>query len=353
MKILILGGTGAMGTHLCKILATGGGEIVVSSRKQRRDEANVTFVKGDAHDTDFLKSLLSHERWDAIVDFMVYSTLEFKQRVNLFLSNTNQYIFLSSSRVYAESEEPLTEESPRILDVCIDKEYLSTDEYALSKARQEDILKSCGKTNWTIIRPYVTYSEIRLQLSPSEKEYWLQDALSGRSILFSRDLSERYTTLTYGYDVARSIAALIGQKGALGEAFHITVGESHKWSEILDNYLDVIEKVTGQRPKVEMLEEWEPIIGGSETQVKWDRLYNRRFNNSKINKYIDTTTFKKTMPTMAECLASFLRQPRFLSQNVVNNALRDRRENRWTNLKEIKGAKQKLKYLLARLGLYF
>ena len=54
-----------------------------------------------------------------------------------------------------------------------DEEYLKTDEYALSKARQEDILHRSGKNNWTVIRPYITYSEIRLQLGVLEKELWL------------------------------------------------------------------------------------------------------------------------------------------------------------------------------------
>lgn len=52
---------------------------------------------------------------------------------------------MSSSRVYADSQTPITENSPRLLDVYKEEEYLKTDEYALSKARQEDILHRSGK----------------------------------------------------------------------------------------------------------------------------------------------------------------------------------------------------------------
>ncbi len=100
---------------------------------------------------------------------MLYTTEEFKLRYDLYLNSTAQYVFLSSSRVYAESKTPIKEESPRLLDVCTDEAYIATDEYAIAKARQEYILKKSERRNWTVIRPYVTFSEIRLQLSPLEK----------------------------------------------------------------------------------------------------------------------------------------------------------------------------------------
>lgn len=144
-----------------------------------------------------------------------------------------------------------------------------------------------------IIRPYITFSENRLQLSPVEKEFWLQRALAGKTIFFSRDLADKYTTLTYGYDVARGIASILVNEKAYGEAFHITANESHKWGDLLDVYTDIIKKKVGHQPKVKMLNEWSPIIGGNPLQVKWDRLYNRRFNNDKINQFIDVAAFKK------------------------------------------------------------
>lgn len=77
---------------------------------------------------------------------------------------------MSSARVYARSaDRQITESSSRLLDICDDEEYLRTDDYALTKARQENML-FCAKTqNWTIIRPYITFSEIRLQLGVFEK----------------------------------------------------------------------------------------------------------------------------------------------------------------------------------------
>ena len=125
-----------MGNYLTHLLAESGIETVVTSRNIRISEKNIKYVKGNAHDNVFLNSLLE-EDWDAIVDFMVYSTSEFKERYNLYLETTSQYIFLSSARVYANSNDPIIETSKRLLDTSDDTDFLSTDEYALSKARQE------------------------------------------------------------------------------------------------------------------------------------------------------------------------------------------------------------------------
>ena len=351
MNILILGGTGAMGTHLCKILNCRGENVYVTTRRYIFCIDGLTYVTGDAHDTLFLRNVLSLREWDVIVDFMNYSTKEFCSRANILLGATKQYVFLSSSRVYANNEAPITEESPRLLDVCCDSDYLQTDEYALAKARQEDILRNSGKNNWTIIRPYVTFSENRIQLSPSEKEFWLYGALHHKTIVFSYDLANKYTTLTYGYDVARGIVSIMGNKDAFGEAFHITVSEKHKWSEILDHYLKVIEQKMGYRPNVKMLDKWNPMIGGGYDQVRWDRLYDRVFDNSKINNFIDTSSFKQTIPALTDCLEYFIDNPTFLNISWMREAKKDKLNGEWSRIEDIKGCKEKIKYLLIRTGL--
>ena len=295
-NILLLGGTGAMGKHLVHLLKDKGCNVYVTSRNQRKSYDNVTYIQGNAHDIEYLGAILNKHSWDVIVDFMIYSSSEFANRVDKLLSSCKQYIFLSSSRVYADSQPEIHESSHRLLDVCNDQDYLRTDEYALSKAREENILTNSQHKNWTIVRPYITYSEIRLQLGVLEKECWLYRALHNRTIVFSKDIAEKTTTLTYGFDVARGIVALMGQEKALGQAFHITVDECHTWKEVFDMYIKVIERETGRKPKVMIIDQNPRVkIPTSKWQVVYDRYYNRRFNNSKINQFIDTTTFKPTL----------------------------------------------------------
>ncbi len=351
-KVLILGGTGAMGKHLVNILFNHGVDCFITTRSNRESCIRKNYIKGNAHDMKFLQPLLQKEKWDAIVDFMIYTTNDFEERYNLLLDSTTQYVYISSARVYAQNDGLITEDSPRILDVCKDQDYLATDEYALTKARQENILKKSDKKNWTIIRPYITFSEIRLQLSPQEKELWLYRCLHGRSIVFSKDLAEKYTTLTYGYDVAKGIASIIGKEKAIGEIFHITVNESHKWSEILSLYVKVIKRETGIEPKVKLINKWEKHIGGSYRQIFYDRLYDRCFDNSKIAQFIDPKSFKPTLQALDECLTDFIHKQNFKEINWWSEAYKDKITGEWTSLNEIPTIKQKIKYMIIRLGLW-
>src|SRR5574344_809898 len=110
MKILILGGTGAMGQYLVPMLVQNGNKVYVTSRKAKISNQNLIYLQGNAHENLFLDKILKN-KYDVIIDFMVYNTEEFSKRIDKFLSSTSQYIFLSSSRVYANSEKTLTEES--------------------------------------------------------------------------------------------------------------------------------------------------------------------------------------------------------------------------------------------------
>ena len=348
MKILVLGGTGAMGVDLVKILGERGDDVTVTSRSERKSEfGNVKYVQGDAHDTSFLKSLLA-EKYGAIVDFMSYTTEEFRARRDLLLGAADQYLFLSSSRVYADSDTPITEDSPRLLDATTDKEYLQTDEYALTKARQENLLRESGKTNWTIIRPYITYSNQRLQLGVYEKELWLYRALHGRTIVFQKSIAEKYTTMTLGLNVALGISKLIGSEKAMGEAFHIATDKAIRWDSVLAIYKSVFRDMTGKDLKIKYIENAKPVYEamGNKYQVRYDRLFDRRFDNTKFLQAAGDCEFELPEIGLEKCLREFLKNPVFRA--VPSMAAMDKLAGERASLSEIPGVMQKLKYIAVR-----
>lgn len=347
-NILVLGGTGAMGAHLVQILSDRGDKVSVTTRSLRQSSGNKEYIQGDAKDDSFLTSLLAC-KWDAIVDFMVYTTPDFEQRAPKFLEATDQYIFLSSARVYADSNWPIREESPRLLDTSEDVRFLATDEYSLAKARQENILHQSGSTNWTIIRPYITYSEQRLQLGVLEKEGWLYRALKGRTIVFSEDIASKITTLTYGLDVAGAMGAIIGMPRALGEIYHITQRDAAKWREVLAVYLVVLEKHLGKRPKVLLL----PLndflrCKPAAYQIKYDRLFNRKFDSLKVSEFVNLQEFSTLEKGLTLCLEEFLENPQFSAIDWRSEAIKDRFSGEVVNFNEISYWKQRIKYLLYR-----
>lgn len=349
MDILVLGGTGAMGIPLVRLLSQKDNvNLYVTTRSKKENVNNVTYIQGNAKDKGFFENIMKKE-YDVIIDFMVYNSEEFKERLDLLLSKTKQYFFFSSSRCYADSKLPIKEDSPRLVDICEDPEYLALDEYGMAKGREENLLMNSGKKNWTIIRPYITYNSYRLQLGVYEKEDWLKRALEGRTIVFPQDIAEKKTSLTYGNDVAGALVELIGNEKAYGEAFHITTEESHTWGEILEFYCKKIEEKTGIKPKVKYVKDsselqkvWNPW------QIRYDRLYDRVFDNSKIEAVRGHYEYKPTFQGLEECLDEFLKNPEWLGMRAGYEAYCDRVAKEKTPLKNVIGKKNKLKYFILR-----
>ncbi len=351
MNILVLGGTGAMGRPLVEMLSKKN-SVYVTSRSSHSSAGNVTYCQGNAQNKSFLLKTLSTHHWDAVVDFMVWPEAYFKEVLPHLLDSTRQYIYISSARVYAECQGLITEDSPRLLDVSEDREYLKTNEYALAKAREENLLKASGRTNYTIVRPSITYNAYRLQLGVLEKENWLYRALHGRTIVFSHDIAGKLTTMTCGDDVARGIASLVGQKEALGEAFHITYPASLPWSEVLGIYLQVLEEHLGRKIPVLLTEKSTNFMFPRKVyQLVYSRYFNRTFDNSKIARFCDVQGFVKPQEGLASCLHNFLEAPRFSRIDWKLEAVNDKVCGEKTPLHEISSRVDKVYYLLYRYDL--
>lgn len=276
MKILILGGTGAMGVHVSQLLSNWGNTVVVTTRQHRQSVDDIQYRVGNAKNATFLSTLLE-EHWDAIVDFMIWSSADFRERYQDLLAATDQYIFTSSYRVYND-DEVITENSPRLLDTIKDEEYLKTDEYALAKARCENMLMSCGKSNWTIVRPAVTYDGSgRFQLTVLESDAWLWRAVHRIPVPIAEVMLDTEATMSWGGDVARMIALLVGNKMAFGEIFTVSTSEHLTWREISNLYSEVV-PLTVTACALDRFERAHPSI----YQIKYDRMFNRVIDNSKI-----------------------------------------------------------------------
>lgn len=347
LNILLLGGTGAIGTHLANTLLERGHTISITSRKYRKTRNCLNYIQGNAHDNSFLSKILAQHNYDVCVDFMSYTTQEFSRRIDLLLSSIKQYVYISSGRVYSNENEIITEKTPRLLDVSCDNEFLLTDEYALTKARQENILFNSKYANWTIIRPYITYSENRLQLGVMEKEQWLYRALNGRDIVFSNDIAQHYTTMTYGKDVASGIASICGNRQALGEIFNITTSESIQWIDVLKEY-DRICKSHHLNIHFKLCPQSMYLNTNSQYQVKYDRYFDRKFDNSKISKFINTSNFVSVKQGLSLCLESFIKKPQFNHYDMRGEVIRDTITHQCANKEEFKSIKYYYIYLILR-----
>ena len=280
-KVLVLGGTGAMGRYLVPELLNLGYIVdVVALDEIKSDNPKLNYIKGNVKERDFLAVILKN-RYDGVVDFMSYKTEEFKSIYKLFLDNTKHYIFLSSCRVFADAP-PITEDSPRLLDVSDDADFLRTDDYALCKAREENMLMESDYNNWTIVRPATTYSTGRFQLVTLEASTVIHRMQTGKTIVLPKDVMHCQATLSWGGDVGKMIALLLFNDKAYRESYNVATAEHHSWEEIAQIYNEIcpFNYITVST------EDYLDIIAEGAEWAKYQLIYARMFeritDNTKI-----------------------------------------------------------------------
>ena len=128
--------------------------------------------------------------------------------------------------------------------------------------------------------------------------------------------------------------------------------ESIKWADILDIYLEVLEQKKGIRPKVHMVEKWTSLMTGTVDQIKYDRLYDRQFDCSRISRYIEVNTFIHPEDGIKRCLELYLKTPCQEAEiDMTHEAQVDRITGDWEPVKSLikHSFKNILRYIYYRL----
>lgn len=287
-KVLVLGGTGAMGVYVVPELLKLGYKVDVLSLDAREsDNPNLRYFQvANAKVEDTIRPYLENGHYDGIVDFMIYQTKTFATRHKLLLDNCKHYIYLSSYRVYADEQHPITESAPQLLDVSKDEEMLATDTYALAKARQEDILENSSYTNWTAIRPAITFSKFRYQLVTLEAGVIIRRALAGKKVLLPEGAMHAQATMTWAGDVAKMITRLLFNEKVMREHYTVSTSEHNTWETVASYYHDLIGLEYEVIPTDDFLRLVNPDdpFRGPRWQLEYDRMYDRIVDNSKVLK---------------------------------------------------------------------
>ena len=242
-KVLLIGGGGTLGSYTAEELLRLGHRVdIVCLEDAVSDNENLKYYKGEAT-LEFLKELLSKTRYDGIVNYVHYRKYEDYIPIHeLLTNNTDHLIFLSSYRVYADEQHPITEEAPQLIDVIKDDaKFIATEDYALSKSKAERFLHDNPyPKNWTIVRPVISSSHRRLDIVMTSRNDVVTAAKEGRAL----DLPLQAKNLTAGLDWAgnsgKLIAHLLFKKECIGEAYTVSSGQNLKWSEVADIYTELL-----------------------------------------------------------------------------------------------------------------
>ncbi len=286
-KILLIGGTGAMGVYLTPELLKKGYKVDVVSLDERvSDHPNLTYMKMDCKDLEVQKKLLENH-YDAVVDFLIYKgdqNVEFKPHMEQFLANTDHYVYFSSYRIYADEEHPIRESSPRLLDVSTDADFLASanNEYSLYKAIGEELLRASGKKNWTAVRPAITFSQRRFQLTTLEANVVVERMRAGKVVVLPEAAMDKQATMSWAGDVAKMLAAIVLNEKAYGETYTLATAEHQTWREVANIYSEIggLKYITVDTDTY--LNIVKPGNPHDRYQLEYDRCFDRIVDNSKI-----------------------------------------------------------------------
>ena len=110
MNILIIGGTKFLGRHLINAALENDHEVTLFNRGKFSQEAfeNVEQIHGDRN---FDLENLGGRSWDAVIDTCGYLPQTVKAAAEFFKDKANQYVFISSGSVYADTSKANYDES--------------------------------------------------------------------------------------------------------------------------------------------------------------------------------------------------------------------------------------------------
>src|SRR6202158_696157 len=176
MKILFIGGTGIISAASTVLAAQRGLDITLLSRGQHASvlPAGVKTLTADVNDPALLQKL-EREAFDAVVDWIAFTTADIERDLKLFRGRTRQFVFISSASAYQKPQADylMTESTPLANPYC---------DYSRNKIACEERLMQAYRDEGfpvTIVRPSLTYGEtlIPLVLNSWQQSYTAVDRM--------------------------------------------------------------------------------------------------------------------------------------------------------------------------------
>ena len=232
MKILFIGGTGLISSACSELAVKRGLELYILNRgvsKKYPLPEGATLLQGDAYqDENGVADLLAGYQFDAVVDWIAFTPDDVERDIRLFSGKSDQFVFISSASAYQKppAHYVITEETPLENPFWDYSQYKIACEKRLMQAYHQDGFPV------TIVRPSLTYglSQIPLCMGSWGHPYTIVDRMKrGQKIIIPGDGTSLWV-FTWNEDFAKGFLGLLGNRAAIGEAFHITSDEVLTWN---------------------------------------------------------------------------------------------------------------------------
>jgi nucleoside-diphosphate-sugar epimerase len=228
MKILLVGGTGIISSACAQLAIERGHELYLLNRGQttkRPVPEGAKVLHGDIRNRESARAALGDHKFDAVVNWIAFTTDHIETDLDLFRGRTGQYVFISSASVYQTppGNVPVVESTPLDNPVWLYSRNKIACEERLMRAYREE------QFPMTVVRPSHTYDKT---LNPIHGGYTLIDRMrKGLPVIVHGDGTSLWT-MTHHQDFAKGFVGLLGHNRAVGDTFHITSDEWLTWDQI-------------------------------------------------------------------------------------------------------------------------
>ncbi len=280
--VLLIGGSGTLGEYtMQELLRRGCAHVdVICLEDKMSDDPRVSYYKGDAMVYAYLEEFLTGRHYDGIVNFLHYSNPNVYPIVHrLLMKRCDHLIFLSSYRVYADVQHPVTESAPKLLDVLDDTVFLQNEGYAVPKTWCEHYMASTAEDHWTVVRPVISFSKYRFDLVTHTGAVLLNKIAAEETVPLPLEAKDLVAGLDWAGNSGKLIAHLLGNPATFREAYTVSTAQNLTWGEVAELYKEVFGLVY----------EWvstDDYLAATNRfnydAFRYDRMYNRLMDNRKI-----------------------------------------------------------------------
>ena len=281
-KVLLIGGTGAIGGYTLSELYRLGYSLDVITLDKAENSDRVTYHNFSAS-PDNVGKFLEGRFYDAIIDFMYYTHHSYLPVLAMLTAHTEQLVFVSSYRIYADKCHPVREDSTRLTDIFTEDELLATNQsYPLQKSLVENIITASKyKNKVTIVRPVISFYHGRLSyITLKAPNIVLRSGV--KPLLVPDAARDVIAGFTFSGNVGKEIAHLIGKEAALGEDFILGSPERVSWGELAPAFCEGLGSEFVWLDTDEFLKYTTPDDIGEYYGLVNDRLINRDVDVSKV-----------------------------------------------------------------------
>lgn len=289
MKVLFIGGTGNISRLVSVACVERGIDLHLLTRGTRDVQVpGARRIPADIKRPEDLHAILGDTHWDAVVDWIAFTTEDIERDIALFRGKTNQFVFISSASAYQKppAHPVITESTPL---------YNPFWQYSRNKIACEEMLLHAYRHEGfpiTIVRPSHTYDTVLPLAIGGWTEYTVIERMKrGQEIIVHGDGTSLWV-VTHSEDFAKGFVGLLGHPQAIGEAFHITSDEILTWNQIYRT----LGAAVGCEPRlVHLPSDWIAAHDGSFTgSLLGDKAHSVIFDNSKIKRLVPE--FSATIP---------------------------------------------------------